>query len=462
MRQYQLKRLRYYYAVIVCDKVATADKIYSECDGLEYESSATRIDLRFIPDEEEFEESEVVDVCTELPDISQYKPRQFTTTALQQIKVDLTWDETAIERKELGEKLSAGKLDSVSDRDLRKIVSYSSEDDTDSQVDNDEEEEQKDDMLLKADNVLEEKIVHKSNKSKKDESIMKYKTLLKEINEQEQKEKDQKRYEMEFTWDADAESKQQPEIASKENDNVKLEMKVEMTPIEKVIQKRLEKNRKRKEERKKKKEMTLGNDNELDYSSDDDDVDMNDPYFAEEFANGDFISPANKRMEQKEKQQQQKKEEELEQMQKAKELNLLLDDGDNKQHFSLEKILKSEQGLSKTKMKKLKKRHQLTEISATDKTVVDDFKMNVHDERFKAVYSSFAYNIDPSDSHFKKTKGMQELIQEKLKRRNEADIEHDVNDLNLTKFEAKKPRKQIEQTLLVKSLKNKLASLPPS
>lgn len=84
LRSYQLDRLRYYYAVVVCSDEATAEQIYKSVDGTEYQTSSNFMDLRFVPDDVTFDD-EPRDECDSVP--ADYKPTEFITDALQHSKV---------------------------------------------------------------------------------------------------------------------------------------------------------------------------------------------------------------------------------------------------------------------------------------------------------------------------------------------------------------------------------------
>jgi hypothetical protein len=73
---------------------------------------------------------EAKETCTEIPEAIKYEPRQFTTTALQQVKVQLTWDETNPERQEFTQKLNLGKLQDIDESDLQTYLASASEDDS--------------------------------------------------------------------------------------------------------------------------------------------------------------------------------------------------------------------------------------------------------------------------------------------------------------------------------------------
>lgn len=467
LRQYQLNRLRYYYAVVECDSAATADKVYQECDGIEYESSATRVDLRFIPDDTDFSEDMPTDECYELPDVNNYKPRQFTTTALQQAKVDLTWDETALDRRELGDKLSSGKVDQLNDKELRKIVAYSSaEDEEEEEEEEEKEEEEKDekDVDSKQKEFDDEQPTKKTPAAKKPakglkqkERIEMYKSLLAEINAEEQKSKE-KNYEMEMSWNIDA-----PEDnKTKEPENKS--STVPLTPIEKVLQKRSEKNKRRKELRRRKQLELKGIDPDAAQSSDDsipDGIDMNDSYFAEEFASGEYEKPKQSKKAKSKKQKNKKPTPNDAEAESEAQLALLLDDdeeGDQqpKQHFSLAKILKEEQETNSSSKRKRRKQLKKAKSGEGKQQEEDNFQLNLNDERFNAIYKSHEFNIDPTHSNYKPTKGMQQLINEKLKRRHAQIEQKEQQPEPEPEPDKKRSKQELERRALVKSLKMKM------
>ena len=85
LRKYQINRLRYYYAVAEFDSVRTAVSVYEQLDGFEYLNSSVQLDLRFIPNDMQFDD-EPDNRCTALPDLHFYKAPEFINTALQQTK----------------------------------------------------------------------------------------------------------------------------------------------------------------------------------------------------------------------------------------------------------------------------------------------------------------------------------------------------------------------------------------
>ena len=67
-----------------------------------------------------------------------------------------------------------------------------------------------------------------------------------------------------------------------------------------------------------------------------------------------------------------------------------MDENDDRQHFSLKRIMENE----KKKKKRKKKKKE-------DENKEDTFSVNVDDPRFSALYSSHLFAIDPSDPQFK-------------------------------------------------------------
>jgi len=145
MRAYERDRMTYYYAICECDSATTAAAVYSSCDGLEFERSANKLDLRYVPDEQSFEGREIRDASSVVP--SDYEPPEFQVKALQQTNVKLSWDDDDPARK----KAFARKLteDKLKDEDFAAYMASASEDEEDEDEGAPEDTEAKTDAKTK-------------------------------------------------------------------------------------------------------------------------------------------------------------------------------------------------------------------------------------------------------------------------------------------------------------------------
>lgn len=132
LRLYERSKLRWYYAIVECDSAATANTLYDECDGMEIMKSACKFDLRFVPDDQTFEHRKIRDYATQVP--SDYEAPVFQTKALQHTNVELTWDkEDEGRKKALTKKLTA---DELKDDDFKAYLATDSEDGDSDEMEN--------------------------------------------------------------------------------------------------------------------------------------------------------------------------------------------------------------------------------------------------------------------------------------------------------------------------------------
>ncbi|XP_041839249.1 ESF1 homolog isoform X2 [Melanotaenia boesemani] len=385
MRDYQFKRLKYFYAVVECDSVSTASRIYEECDGYEYESSCSVLDLRFIPDDVKFDE-EPKDTATDVH-LPAYTPKLFTSSASATSKVQLTWDETDHERvTAMNRKFNKNEL---LDMDFKAYLASSS--------DEEEDEEQQSGDEEPVGQVQKKPPEEEEKKKKSEEQISKYRELLKGIQEKEKKLQEDKDMEMEITWVPGLKETTEQLVKKK------LEGKDKLTPWEEYLQKK----------KKKKSDRKQGADDE-EFSDDElpPDVDLSDPFFAEELRASDLKKKRKgKKKQQQEEERTADEEEELEK-QKAQMALLMEDDADEARHrhFNYDKIVE-QQNLSKKKRKKL--------LKEGEGPLEDDFQVDVKDPRFQAMYTSHLFNLDPSHPSYKKTRATQSILAEKQRRREE-------------------------------------------
>ena len=130
------------------------------------------------------------------------------------------------------------------------------------------------------------------------------------------------------------------------------------------------------------------------------------------------------------------------------ELELLVadDQADNLRHFDMREIVKAEKD-AKRKHKKKGKKQQDGQIEEKDR-----FKVETEDPRFKALFESHEFAIDPTNPRFKGTEGMKALLDEGRRKRKVEDF--DVREEASGK-KSKKTNGEAELEGLVKRLKGR-------
>lgn len=406
LRAYQLDRLRYYYAVMTCSSKSTAQAIYEATDGTEYQASSNFIDLRFVPDDVTFDD-EPRDSCDKVPE--SYKPIEFVTNALQSSKVKLTWDmhPEEINRKESIKRAFKGSRAEIDEQDLKAYLAGDSESDEDEDADADAGEAPAD---------------GEPKLSKKELARRKMREALGLAAEPETKKaKDAPVGELEVTFT--------PALSG---DKAKKEDREETT-IEKYARKERERKEKKRQAAKARREaMNGGGDNKNAESSDEDievvhsgggkddddgeDLGFNDPFFT-----AADPTPATKSSIRKEERRKKREAREAAAARDAQEKAHLAkvmaegaddneDQAEHLDHFDMNEILRAE------KQKGKKAKYQKKNKGKGD-GLQEDFEIDVKDERFKAVFDSHEFAIDPSNPKFKATEGMKKLLEEGRKKR---------------------------------------------
>lgn len=336
IRRYQLNRMKYYYAVVEFDSPESAEIVYKELDGTEYEGSSLELDLRFIPDNLEFEQSDMIAECNKMPDLSTYKAPQFISSALQQTTVKFTWDETDIKRQD---KLRKAFTKEELEKDDLEVYLASESDSDDEQSDN------------ARDNDDSVSVVTANSEARAN----KYRQLLKSLEEEEER---KKKTEVDVEW------------GNYDEDEEKVDRGVDSGSDQSSTSFSDEENEEEP--------------NDSDDSSEEHAHALRQNQSRKTVKVSEKVVQNGKRVDRKPKKSRRKKgadDEDSEHGQESgqdDELDLLVMDA------------KSER---------------------------EEFKFNPDDERFKAVYESGLYNVDPSHPNFKRTEAFDMIAERKRSKR---------------------------------------------
>lgn len=418
LRRYQLERLRYYYAVLECSSISTAQAIYDAVDGTEYLTTANCFDLRYIPDDVDFSGDRARDDCERIPD--GYRPNEFVTDALQHSKVRLTWDADDGSRKEAQKRAFSGSRADIDENDLKAYLGSDSSDD-----EQEPEPEVIDATIDDRDGTsgrqkIDEEPAPKLSKKEIERQRMRALLGLKEEPARSNKSKESAPVgDMQITFSSGLSS------GANKGSVFENEPEREETTAERYVRKEKERKARRKGKMKESRntgESTEDMENHAAVTgereaAEDQDLAFSDPFFTAP-THEKTMSTAQRKAEKKLKREQRAADEATAAAKRA-ELELLMVDDRNgskeMQHFDINEIAKAEKALSRKKKSKRKLTEREREALAAKER--DQFKIDVEDERFRDVFERPEFAIDPSHPKYKGTEGMKDLLEEGRRKR---------------------------------------------
>ena len=412
LRQYQLERLRYYYAVIECDSKPAAKALYDSMDGREYLSTANFFDLRFIPDDVSFEDDQPKEECTKLPE--GYKPNDFRTEALTHSKVRLTWDDDDTTRKEVQKRaFSRAEID---ENDLQAYIGSDSSGDEGAT------------SRKEVSSPQDRKAAKRETERAKMRAAL---GLNAEPAKGGKKGAKQPVGEMQITFTSGLSGEKDGKSVFENGPQD------EESTRERYIRKEKERKQKRKERMKATRSgVSEGNDEGASSpdedalvdggaaAQDEDDAGFNDPFFDDPSANAAVEKKAKKAERLKKRAEKAATEEEAAARRKELELLMAEDQADAVRHFDMREIEKAEKE-AKKKGKRGKKAKQQA-AAAADGDAAAEFNVDTEDPRFRGLFESHEYAIDPTNPRYKATSGMKQLLEEGRKKRKRAVDEEEV------------------------------------
>jgi hypothetical protein len=391
LRAYEAAKLKYFFAIVEFLEAEHADLVYQEVDGMEFERSSAAMDLRTISPEEVptvTSNRPMRDEATSIP--GNYQPPDFVVSALQQTNIQCTWDQGDTEReRKLTKYASSGWRDEYEHNDLKAYLASdaSSDDDDDSDDEDKAAKASKMRKLLGLD----------SDDDADDDDVGSNKSNGSHDDDEASTRRDSTSKEMKYVPGMkDLEDKIRFKLAS-EKDEAK-----ESTPWEKYQEKRKQKRKERKlaaRGRNKREDSDESDDNSHDpRGKSGKNREKRDDFFMDkcESDEKDHVSHEKARQ----------------------ELELLLA-GEHEEEQNRDYDIRGIQRVEKNKGKILKGSRKRKEAKIAADVSGTDFKVNVHDERFKSVLdgSDDRFGIDKTDPSFKDTSAMREILNEQTKRR---------------------------------------------